>query len=68
LRGDIGLESWSRGTRIVWIIDPDRERVEVCHSPTDRWWIEPAGELEGEQLLPGFRYPVADLFNEWDWE
>jgi Uma2 family endonuclease len=59
---------FNSGTRIVWIIDPDRERVEVCHSPTDRWWIEPAGELEGEQLLPGFRYPVADLFKEWDWE
>ena len=22
----------------------------------------------GEHLLPGFRYPINDLFKEWDWE
>jgi hypothetical protein len=25
------------------------------------------GRLEGEHLLPGFGYFVADLFKEWDW-
>ena len=24
------------------------------------------GSLDGEHLLPGFKYPVADLFKEWD--
>lgn len=23
---------------------------------------------DGGSLLPGFRYPVADLFKEWDWD
>jgi hypothetical protein len=26
------------------------------------------GFLEGEDILPGFRYPIASLFKEWDWE
>jgi hypothetical protein len=24
--------------------------------------------LAGEQLLPGFHFPIADLFKEWDWD
>jgi len=23
--------------------------------------------LEGEHLLPGFQFPIADLFKGWDW-
>jgi hypothetical protein len=23
---------------------------------------------DGEHLLPGFRYSIADLFKQWDWE
>ncbi len=26
------------------------------------------GFLDGEALLPGFRYPSADRFKEWDWD
>ena len=26
------------------------------------------GCFDGEHLLPGFRYSIADLFKEWDWE
>ena len=26
------------------------------------------GFLEGGQLLPGFRYPIAGLFKDWEWE
>ena len=59
---------FSSGTQIAWLIDPDNESVEVCHSLTDRRQIPPDAELDGEHLLPGFRYPVADLFKEWDWD
>ena len=58
---------FASGTQIDWIIDPDNERVEVCHSPVDRRLVG-GGFLEGEHLLPGFRYAIADLFKEWDWE
>lgn len=59
---------FASGTQIAWIIDPEEQRVEVCHSPTRRELLGSGGFLDGEQLLPGFRYPIADLFKEWEWE
>lgn len=59
---------FSSGTQLAWLIDPETNRVEVCRSLTQRRLIGPGGELDGEELLPGFRYPINDLFKEWDWE
>ena len=59
---------FSSGTQLVWIINPDTESVEVCHSVIRRALIGPGGFLDGENLLPGFRFPIADLFKEWHWE
>ncbi|MSU60277.1 MAG: Uma2 family endonuclease [Pedosphaera sp.] len=59
---------FSSGTQIAWLINPDTDSVEVCRSLTQRRLIGPGGELDGENLLPGFRYPINDLFKEWDWE
>ncbi|MBI3415394.1 MAG: Uma2 family endonuclease [Verrucomicrobia bacterium] len=58
---------FSSGAKLAWIIDPDRELVEICHAPTQRRLLGPGGSLDGEDLLPGFQYPVADLFKEWEW-
>ena len=55
------------GTQLAWIVHPDEQFVEVCHSPTDRRILGPGADLEGEVLLPGFRFPIADLFKEWEW-
>lgn len=59
---------FASGTQITWIINPDAECVEVCHSPTRRELLGAGACLDGEHLLPGFQYPIADLFKEWDWE
>ena len=59
---------FSSGTQLAWIINPKEKFVEVCHSQISREILGPGGFLEGENLLPGFRYPIADLFTEWDWE
>jgi Uma2 family endonuclease len=59
---------FASGTKLAWIIDPETESVEICHSLTQRKLVGSGGFLEGEDLLPGFRYPIADLFKEWDWE
>ncbi|SPE50098.1 conserved hypothetical protein [Verrucomicrobia bacterium] len=56
------------GTKLAWIIDPGAQRVEVCRSLTQRQLIASGGFLDGEELLPGFRYPIGDLFEEWDWD
>ena len=59
---------FASGTEIAWVINPETESVEVCQSLTQRKLMGGGGFLEGEQLLPGFRYPIADLFKERDWE
>ena len=59
---------FASGTQIAWIINPDQECVELCYSLTRRKLLGPSASLDGEQLLPGFSYPIADLFKEWDWD
>ncbi len=59
---------FSSGTQIAWIINPDDECAEVCHSPTKRKLIGSGGLLDGEQLLPGFQFAIADLFTDWNWQ
>jgi len=50
------------------VIDPDAECAEVCHSLTTRQLLGTGADLDGEHLVPGFRFPIADLFKEWDWD
>jgi len=53
----------SFGTRLVWIIWPRYKCVDVWHSgdetPTP---LGVGGELSGEDVVPGFAYPIARLF------
>ena len=56
------------GTQIAWIINSDTESVEICHALEQRKLLGFGADLDGEYLLPGFRYPIADLFKGWDWE
>lgn len=70
-RAEIGerlKDFFSSGARLVWIINPETESVEVCHSFTQRELLAPGTFLEGEDVLPGFRYCIGDLFKEWDWD
>jgi Uma2 family endonuclease len=53
---------FSSGTQLAWLIHPQEKFVEVCHSLVERNILGPAAFLEGEQLLPGFTFPVAELF------
>jgi Uma2 family endonuclease len=58
---------FASGTQIAWIIDPQKQCAEVCHSLTDRKLIGSGAFLEGEHLLPGFCFPIVELFKEWEW-
>jgi Uma2 family endonuclease len=59
---------FSSGARLAWVVDPEAQQLEACRSLTERRWVGSGGFLDGEDLLPGFRYPIADLFKDWDWE
>jgi Uma2 family endonuclease len=59
---------FASGARLAWIIHPEEQFVEICHSPVRRTILGSGAFLDGETLLPGFQYPIADLFQEWDWD
>jgi Uma2 family endonuclease len=59
---------FSSGSQLAWVIDPESQSVEICHALDKRQLLGSGGFLDGEHLLPGFRYPIADLFKGWDWE
>jgi Uma2 family endonuclease len=54
-------EHLAAGVRLVWVIDPRASRAVSYRSLTDVHEIGPNGTLDGEDVLPGFRYPLADL-------
>ncbi|MCX6929103.1 MAG: Uma2 family endonuclease, partial [Verrucomicrobia bacterium] len=59
---------FTSGTQLAWVINPESEAVEICRSLAQRKLLGSGAFLEGEDVLPGFRYPIANLFKDWDWE
>jgi Uma2 family endonuclease len=52
------------GTRLVWVVWPARHRIDIWHPGRVEQdaSLGVGDSLDGEDVLPGFRYPVADLF------
>jgi Uma2 family endonuclease len=50
------------GVRQVWVIYPAAAQVHVHESPTHIRVLGRGDELDGGPLLPGFRLPLAELF------
>ena len=51
------------GSRLVWVLWP-RDRAVTAYQPGGRGQeLGPESELAGEDVLPGFRVRVADLFD-----
>jgi Uma2 family endonuclease len=50
------------GVRLVWVIDPRGGRAVAYRSPAGAREIGADGDLDGEDVLPGFRCPLAALF------
>lgn len=42
------------GARLGWLIDPQRQRVEIYRPGRDVEMLEQPAELSGEDVLPGF--------------
>ncbi len=50
------------GTALVWIVWPLRQQVDVWHPRDDApTTLSAADRLDGEQVVPGFSYPIAPL-------
>jgi Uma2 family endonuclease len=50
------------GTRLVWVVDPARRTVTAFQSDGTLRLLDESAELDGGDVLPGFRHPVRDLF------
>lgn len=50
------------GSAMVWALHPARRTVTVYRHGAGSETLTEADHLEGQDLLPGFRCPVADLF------
>ncbi|MFZ9737058.1 MAG: Uma2 family endonuclease [Prochlorotrichaceae cyanobacterium] len=57
------VEYFESGTRLAWMIHPNENYVLVyrCPQEPDRL-LKSVDALDGEEVIPGFVFPVADLF------
>lgn len=51
------------GVRLVWVIDPARAEAHVHRADGSLSVIHAGGVLDGEDVLPGFRCPLSDVFD-----
>jgi Uma2 family endonuclease len=61
-------ELFANGTRLAWVINPADQTVLVYHSVQPDRILKAGDLLDGEQVVPGFTFPVAELFAEYDFE
>jgi Uma2 family endonuclease len=51
------------GVRIVWVIDPEKRQAAVYRTATSVREIGAEGVLDADDVLPGFRCPLAELLD-----
>jgi len=60
---DEKVEDWlDAGARAVWVINPKRRGVTVYRPTTDVTRLSEADELDGGEVVPGFRCKVSEIF------
>lgn len=52
------------GSQLVWVIDPYEQNVFVFKSGQHVTMLPPDANLEGENILPGFKLKVSELFEQ----
>ncbi|HKB04201.1 MAG TPA: Uma2 family endonuclease [Gemmataceae bacterium] len=57
-------EYFRAGSRLVWVVIPGPSEVYAYTSPTATHIYTRTDELPGDPVLPGFRLPLAKLFEE----
>ncbi|HMB08628.1 MAG TPA: Uma2 family endonuclease [Isosphaeraceae bacterium] len=57
-------EYFRAGPRLVWAIDPNQCQVYAYESPTSVRILQVGDDLDGGAVVPGFRLPIAVLFED----
>jgi Uma2 family endonuclease len=55
-------EYFAAGARLVWIVNPKLKSVIVYRSLSDIITLTETDTLEGDEVVPGFQIPVAEIF------
>jgi Uma2 family endonuclease len=50
------------GTQLIWVVDPGAKTITVHAPAREPVTLDKSGALKGEDVLPGFHYPFAQLF------
>jgi Uma2 family endonuclease len=50
------------GVRLVWVVNPQQREVEVYRADGTYSLVENGSSLDGEDVIPGFSCPLAELF------
>ena len=59
---------FAHGTRLAWVINPAERNALVYRAPEADRLLRVTDALDGEDVLPGFRLPLAELFAELSFE
>lgn len=51
------------GTQLVWVVHPKSRTIHVFRSATQVQILSADDELDGEDVVPGFRCPISDIFD-----
>ena len=57
-------EYFAAGVRRVWVVYPRQQEIYVYASPTEIQVLQLGHDLDGGDLIPGFRLPLAALFED----
>lgn len=64
---DVALKSeeyLAAGVRLVWIVHPETNTVDVLRANGSALHLRGPQSLSGEDVLPGFEYPLDELFRD----
>jgi Uma2 family endonuclease len=57
------VREWlNAGARLVWVVSPKLRVVTVYRSLTDIFTLTEKDTLDGGEVVPGFQFPVRELF------
>ena len=51
------------GVRLIWVVDPQTRTVTVHRPPMEPRVLHDGDFLEGEEVVPGFRFPVTEIWS-----
>ncbi len=57
------VQAWlQHGAQIVWVVEPKSQTVSIYLPDGSATVLQSSATLEGDPVLPGFRYEVSRLF------